>query len=418
MADEITAFGRKVEGITQARARTDALTLSQMYPEIRARAFAVQGIDDFAQLKRIQDKVAELSVGGKWNELRDSIADELGGDTAGARRHAETVLRTNGFQAYGAARWKAQQARKDVFPYLKYVTMDDGRVRDSHAQLDGVILPIDDPFWENHYPPWGFNCRCMAVQMSEAGLEDEREAGEGDLWNPASRDHYVATYKARDETNQYQFRPGSLEIDVRSLAQAKGRTPADMEQFGKMMEGRKIGTGEFGADGKEIETNVREWLFQPVRREYTEKLIELESKDGNEHAFAVDSWTGEEKGYVPGTRSQVDLRHVPVHNEQSLSVFHNHPGGNYRLSPADVIGSMRPDVKELTAVSATGWMQVRATARSEQMKTTLREWRRRFEAAGSNPVEFELLKLEWLNWLAKQTQYGYFEISRGGTDLI
>ena len=91
----------------------------------------------------------------------------------------------------------------------------------------------------------------------------------------------------------------------------------------------------------------------------------LESKDGNEHAFAVDSWTGEEKGYVPGTRSQVDLRHVPVHNEQSLSVFHNHPGGNYRLSPADVIGSMRPDVKELTAVSATGWMQVRATARSE-----------------------------------------------------
>lgn len=189
-------------------------------------------------------------------------------------------------------------------------------------------------------------------------------------------------------------------------------------QFGRMMEGRRIGTGRFGADGREIETNVREWLFQPVRREYTEKLIELESKDGNEHAFAVDSWTGEEKGYVPGTRSQVDLRHVPVHNEQSLSVFHNHPGGNYRLSPADVIGSMRPDVKELTAVSATGWMQVRATARSEQMKTTLREWRRRFEAAGSNPVEFELLKLEWLNWLAKQTQYGYFEISRGGTDLI
>lgn len=78
-------------------------------------------------------------------------------------------------------------------------------------------------------------------------------------------------------------------------------------QFGRMMEGRRIGTGRLGADGREIETNVREWLFEPVNRDYRGKLLELESRDGREHLFAVDAWTGEEKA-----QNYCDLSAVPL----------------------------------------------------------------------------------------------------------
>jgi hypothetical protein len=44
----------------------------------------------------------------------------------------------------------------------------DGRTRDSHAALDGLALPHDDPVWQHAWPPNGFNCRCAVVSMPEA----------------------------------------------------------------------------------------------------------------------------------------------------------------------------------------------------------------------------------------------------------
>ena len=106
------------------------------------------------------------------------------------------MLRTNGFQAYAAARYRQQKAGADIFPYWKYVTMDDGRVRDRHAELDGVILPADDPFWKDHYPPWDFNCRCIVIEMDEETAREEAAAGEGSMWDQGMRDKWAADHAA------------------------------------------------------------------------------------------------------------------------------------------------------------------------------------------------------------------------------
>ena len=51
---------------------------------------------------------------------------------------------------------------------LLHCTADDNRVRPEHADLEGVTLPIDDPFWASYYPPNGWNCRCTVVQVRKS----------------------------------------------------------------------------------------------------------------------------------------------------------------------------------------------------------------------------------------------------------
>lgn len=66
-----------------------------------------------------------------------------------------------------AARW--EQFMEDGDRYnLQYRTAADGKVRPTHAALHGVTLPITDPFWEEYYPPNGWNCRCTVVQVRKS----------------------------------------------------------------------------------------------------------------------------------------------------------------------------------------------------------------------------------------------------------
>ena len=79
------------------------------------------------------------------------------------RTEYNTAVRT----AQMGAEWNSIQEDKDIFPYLKYITAKDERVRHNHAEFDGVIRPVDDPFWDTHTPPNGFNCRCRLIQLNE-----------------------------------------------------------------------------------------------------------------------------------------------------------------------------------------------------------------------------------------------------------
>ncbi len=66
-----------------------------------------------------------------------------------------------------AARWESFMQDGDRY-YLQYRTQRDDKVRPEHAALDRVTLPIDDSFWEEFYPPNGWNCRCTVVQVRKS----------------------------------------------------------------------------------------------------------------------------------------------------------------------------------------------------------------------------------------------------------
>lgn len=66
-----------------------------------------------------------------------------------------------------AAKWEEFMEDGDRYN-LQYRTARDGKVRPEHAALHGVTLPVTDSFWEEYYPPNGWNCRCSVVQVRKS----------------------------------------------------------------------------------------------------------------------------------------------------------------------------------------------------------------------------------------------------------
>lgn len=103
-----------------------------------------------------------------------------------------------------AAKWEGFMQDGDRY-YLQYRTAHDNKVRPEHAALHGVTLPITDSFWEEYYPPNGWNCRCTVVQVRKsrypATPHDEAMAlGEEAL--------------QRDTKGMFRFNPGKQEKAV------------------------------------------------------------------------------------------------------------------------------------------------------------------------------------------------------------
>ncbi len=66
-----------------------------------------------------------------------------------------------------AGKWEAFMRDGDRYN-LQYRTQRDDKVRPEHAALDRVTLPPSDSFWEEFYPPNGWNCRCTVVQVRKS----------------------------------------------------------------------------------------------------------------------------------------------------------------------------------------------------------------------------------------------------------
>jgi SPP1 gp7 family putative phage head morphogenesis protein len=65
-----------------------------------------------------------------------------------------------------ASKWVDIRKTKQALPYLQYDTAGDDKVRPEHAAMDGITLPVDDPFWKSFYPPNGWNCRCTVRKVA------------------------------------------------------------------------------------------------------------------------------------------------------------------------------------------------------------------------------------------------------------
>ena len=103
-----------------------------------------------------------------------------------------------------AVKW--HDIEKDGDDYnLQYRTASDGLVRPEHAALEGVTLPPSDKFWNEYYPPNGWNCRCTAVQV----LKDKYTASDSDQACAAGERATTQIGKnGENKAEMFRFNPG------------------------------------------------------------------------------------------------------------------------------------------------------------------------------------------------------------------
>lgn len=166
-----------------------------MWQEEHAKAFTVAKAMRGSVLQDIRDYVdaaladgttfetflkglrPKLQAQGWWG--RAPMTDDLTGETRevqlGSPRRLRTIFDVNMRTAYAAGRWERIQSTKADLQFLRYQTAGDDRVRPEHAAWDGTTLPVDDAWWDEHYPPCDWGCRCTTIQISAGQLARDGE---------------------------------------------------------------------------------------------------------------------------------------------------------------------------------------------------------------------------------------------------
>jgi len=110
---------------------------------------------------------------GWWG--RKEMVDPATGETVEARlgspRRLRTIYNANLRSARAAGQWERIERTKKLFPYLEYRLGPSEHHRPHHAIKEGLVIPVDDPFWDEWMPPNGWGCKCWVKQVTRAEAE-------------------------------------------------------------------------------------------------------------------------------------------------------------------------------------------------------------------------------------------------------
>ena len=117
-----------------------------------------------------------LQKRGWWGkkEMEDPLTGEAVPAQLGSHRRLRTIYRANLRAARAAAVWDRAQRTETTAPYFLYEP-GPGKRCARHAHWAGTILPVDDRWWDDHFPPNGWGCKCRVHQVG--AVEAEHRGG-------------------------------------------------------------------------------------------------------------------------------------------------------------------------------------------------------------------------------------------------
>jgi uncharacterized protein with gpF-like domain len=175
--DKAIAFFRQKVNIPTA-------SWDDLWKGMHARGFMIAGaqrdelLSDFRQA--IDAALAEGKTLADFRKDFDAIVTRHGWNYNGGRGwRSRVIFETNLRTAHQAGRY-AQMTDPDVLayrPYWRYRHGDSRQPRPQHLAWDGLVLAADDPWWQTHYPPNGWGCKCRVEALSERQMAKLGKAG-------------------------------------------------------------------------------------------------------------------------------------------------------------------------------------------------------------------------------------------------
>lgn len=142
----------------------------------------------------------------------------------GSYARLQTIFNMNMRMAWAVGRWEVIQRTKRALPFLRYSAILDVRTRPAHRAWDGTVLSADDAWWDVHFPPCGWNCRCSVRQVtrleaSKVGVTKTPPTGPATKWtNPSTGETVEVPYGISPGFGQ---NPGKLAMAMKD-AEAQG----------------------------------------------------------------------------------------------------------------------------------------------------------------------------------------------------
>lgn len=149
---------------------------AELWADQHIKAFTVAGAVKADLIMDLREAVERALVDGeslqKFRERFDDIVATHGWTYRGSRKwRSDLILNTNLRTAYAAGRWEQIERVKDRRPYMMYEHGHSKQPRIMHQSWDKLILPVDDPWWNTHYPPNGWGCKCRVRTLSERDMD-------------------------------------------------------------------------------------------------------------------------------------------------------------------------------------------------------------------------------------------------------
>lgn len=121
--------------------------------------------------KFARDITPVLESKGWFGKAMPGKAGKAPSKKAKARR-LKTIYDTNLRTARADGQWERIQRRKKAQPMLRYRLGASAKHRPEHVALDGLIYPVDHPFWQTHFTPNGHGCNCWVETLTRARADD------------------------------------------------------------------------------------------------------------------------------------------------------------------------------------------------------------------------------------------------------
>lgn len=154
-----------LEGYRQGSLNIDWMATDEaLIADLTENIYVFSGAKTYQQVRTMSNLLKDDELRNNFYKFKEAALvhfDEYNGNYLAAEYHTAIA------SSKAAAEWTRIEQDKDILPMLTYQTVGDARVRPTHAALDNISRPVDDKFWDEFYPPNGWNCRCIVEQNTD-----------------------------------------------------------------------------------------------------------------------------------------------------------------------------------------------------------------------------------------------------------
>lgn len=239
---------------------------AEMKAYLEKDAFVFSGLKTHAQLAEARSLLKDEN--GNIRPYHQFERDILKLNETYNKNYLEAEYQFAVYSSQSAANWANLQDNTERY-WLEYRTAGDERVRASHANLNGICLPKNDAFWMEFYPPNGWRCRCIAVEVLA------REKTPSDSKKAILEGEKATTQISKNGANKlkmFRFNPGmekKMFPPNNSYTKVVGAelVKKELEKEGKKVENTKFTPKEIEKYESELGVKIDRRIFEHLQKE-------------------------------------------------------------------------------------------------------------------------------------------------------